>query len=405
MTNPQSAPLAPIAPLAGVRLVAIERFGACPYATAHFADLGADVIRIEHTKGGLDAARLTGPFFLGENDSLFYQAFNGNKRSLTLDLKTPEGREILERLVASADGVLDNLRGDQPEKLKTTYEHLKAFNKKIVCGHISAYGREDERTAWPGYDYLMQAEAGFFSLTGEPDSPPSRFGLSMIDYMTGMTMAFALLAGIMAARESGEGRDVDVSLFDVAMHQLTYPAAWYLNEGHVTRQVARSGHPYSVPSQLCKTADGWIFIMCQTQKFWEILCARMGREDLAQDDRFAQSADRHENRSELSDILDDVLSAKTTADWIDLFAGDVPCGPVNDIAQALDNPYFVKRDGIRTVPHADKPELKVVASPIRMGAPVQNRPAPKLGADNEDILRELGFDAEQIKKLKDSGVL
>jgi crotonobetainyl-CoA:carnitine CoA-transferase CaiB-like acyl-CoA transferase len=393
------------APLAGVRLVAIERFGAGPYATGHFADLGADVIRIEHVKGGLDAARATGPYYLGEHDSVYYQSFNGNKRSLSLDLKSAAGQEVLQRLVTTSDGLLDNLRGDQPEKLKLTYDHLKQHNPEIVCAHISAYGREGERKSWPGYDYLMQAEAGFLSVTGEPDSPPARFGISMVDFMTGMTAAFALLAGIMAAKSSGTGRDVDVSLYDVAMHQLTYPAAWYLNNGLVTSRVARSGHPYAVPSQLCKSADGWIFLMCQTQKFWTILCEKLDRPDLAADPRFIDEDSRYHNRQALSDILDEILSTRPTNEWVDMLAGQVPCGPVNDIGQALDNPYFVQRGGIRTMQHADKADLKVVASPIRMGAPVQNRPAPKLGADNEEILQELGYSGEEIKKLKESGVL
>jgi crotonobetainyl-CoA:carnitine CoA-transferase CaiB-like acyl-CoA transferase len=392
-------------PLDGLRLIAIERFGAGPYGSGHFADMGADVIRIEHDGNGLDAARTVGPYFLDGGDSLFYQAFNGNKRSLSLDLKHPDGREVLERLVASADGLIDNLRGDQAEKLAITYDDLKPHNEKIVCAHISAYGREGERKSWPGYDYLMQAEAGFLSLTGEPDGPPTRFGLSMVDYMTGMTAAFALLAGIVSARESGKGRDVDVSLYDVAMHQLTYPGVWYLNEGHVTPRVARSGHPYSVPSQLCRTADGWIFLMCQTGKFWEILCDRIERPDLVSDPRFVDDAARHKNRDFLSEVLDDALVARSTGDWLKHFAGAVPCGPVHDIAQALDNPWFVERGGIRTVSHPDKADLKVIESPIRTSEKVPNRPAPALGQDNDAILAELGFDADQIAALKNSGVL
>ena len=392
-------------PLSGFRLIAIERFGAGPYGSSHFADMGADVIRIEHITGGMDVARKIGPYFLDGGDSLYYQAFNSNKRSLSLDLKHDQGREVLQRLVATADGLIDNLRGDQAEKLRITYDDLKAHNEKIVCAHISAYGREGERKSWPGYDYLMQAEAGFFSLTGEPDGPPSRFGLSMIDYMSGMTAAFALLAGIVAARQTGAGRDVDVSLFDVAMHQLTYPGVWYLNEGHVTPRVARSGHPYAVPSQLCKTADGWIFVMCLAQKFWEILCDKIGRNDLATDERFVDDAARHRNRAELSDILDDALMARSSEDWLKILSGAVPCGPVHDLAQALDNPYFVARGGVRTVKHPDKADLKVIESPIRMGAPVPNRPAPALGADNDDILSELGFDAAEIAALKASGAL
>ncbi len=392
-------------PLEGIRLLALERFGAGPYGSGSFADLGADVIKIEHASGGFDTAREGGPYFLGDHDSLYFQSFNRNKRSFSLDLKHDRGREVLGRLVASADGLIDNLRGDQPGKLGITSDALKADNPRLVCAHISAYGREGERSNWPGYDYLMQAEAGFLSVTGEPDNPPARFGLSMVDFMTGMTAAFALLAGIMAARQSGQGRDMDVSLYDVAMHQLTYPGVWYLNEGLVTGRVARSGHPYVAPSQLCRTEDGWIFVMAQTQKFWEILCQRIKRPELADDPRFKSYADRHENREELTAVLDEILSARSTAEWIEVFAGALPCAPVNDIAQALDNPFFVERGGIQTVDHPDRPDLKLIASPIRLDEELPGRPGPKLGADTDDLLRELGYDADEIAALKASGAV
>ncbi len=392
-------------PLAGLRLLALERFGAGPYGSGHVADMGADVIRIEHATAGHDASRIIGPYFLGENDSQFFQAFNRNKRSLSLDLKKTRGREVLERLVTTADGLINNLRGDQPEKLGLTYDHLKGLNRRIVCCHISGYGRDGARQSWPGYDYLMQAEAGFLSLTGEPDGPPARFGLSMIDFMTGMTAAFVLVSAIMAARENGEGRDVDVSLYDVAMHQLSYPAVWYLNEGLVTSRVPRSGHPYVAPSQLCRTADGWIFIMAQTQKFWELLCERLGRPELADDPRFRSYEKRHANRDSLTEVLDEVLTRRTTADWLETFAGALPCAPVNDIAQALDNPYFRERDGVQTVDHPDRPDLKLLASPIRLDDAVPNRPGPKLGADTDAILAELGYDDDAIAALKKEGAV
>ena len=255
-------------PLEGLRIVAAEHWAAGPYATGYLADLGADVIKIENASQGGDACRTLGPYFLGEEDSHVFQSFNRNKRSLTLDLKHPDGRAVLHRLIATADAFMHNLRGDQATKLGLTYGDLAASNPRIVCAHISAYGREGERNDWPGFDYLMQAEAGFFSLTGEPESPPTRFGLSMIDYMTGATTSTAILAGILGARESGKGRDIDVTLFDVAMYQLTYPGAWYLNEDFVTRRVPRSSHPYAVPSQLYRTRDGWIMVMAQNQRFW-----------------------------------------------------------------------------------------------------------------------------------------
>ncbi len=169
-------------------------------------------------------ARRVGPFLLGDNDSHFFQSFNRNKRSLTLDLKQPAAREVLAALARDADGVLDNLRGDLPEKLGLTYAALKPANPRIVCAHLSAYGRSGSRAAWPGYDYLMQAEAGYLALTGEPDGPPARMGLSVVDYMTGLFAGLGLLAGIIAARASGEGRDIDVSLYDSALQNLTYLA-------------------------------------------------------------------------------------------------------------------------------------------------------------------------------------
>jgi len=392
-------------PLNGLRIIAVEQYGAGPYGTAHLADMGADVVKIESRVAGGDMSRGVGPYFLGDNDSQFFQTFNRNKRSLSLDLKQPGGQAVLHRLATQADGLVDNLRGNQPDKLGLTYEHLKAHNEKIVCAHLSAYGRDGDRADWPGYDYLMQAEAGFLSVTGEPGGPPARFGLSMVDFMTGMTTVFGLLAGILAARESGKGRDVDVSLYDVAMHQLSYPATWYLNEGLVTERVPRSGHPYIVPSQLYRTADGWILLMCQTQKFWEILCERIGRPELTGDERFVDYAARHANRDELTGVLDEALQARSTDDWIAAFAGAIPCAPVHDVRQALENPYFRDRDGVQTVAHPDRADLKLLNSPIRLGEPVPARPGPKLGQHSEAILRELGYSDDDIAELRRNDIV
>ena len=190
-------------PLSGLRIIAVEHYGAGPYGTGFLADLGADLIKIENRQMGGDMSRKVGPYYLGEGDSQFYQAFNRNKRSLSLDLKHPDGKEVLHRLAASSDGLVNNLRGDQPAKLGIRYEDLAPHNAAIVCAHISAYGNDGERAGWPGYDFLMQAEAGFMYMSGEPGGPPARMGLSIVDYMTGITTSFSLLAGIMAARDSG----------------------------------------------------------------------------------------------------------------------------------------------------------------------------------------------------------
>ena len=389
-------------PLAGVRIIAVEVYGAGPFGTTHLADLGAEVIKIEPREGG-DVSRSVGPFFLGEDDSVFFQSLNRNKKSLTLDLKHPKGREVLEKLAATADGLLSNLRGDQPEKLRLRHADLAHANPKLVCAHLSAYGRDGSRKSWPGYDYLMQGEAGFLGLSGEPDGPPARMGLSIVDYSTGTTCALGLLAGILEARRTGQGRDLDVSLYDVAMHLLNYPAAWYLNNGLVTERVARSAHPFIAPSQLYRTQDGWIFVMAQTQRFWEVLADALGRGELKA--KYPNFEARRTHRDELTKILDAEFSKRTTEEWLKQLRGTVPCGPVYDLPQALENPYFLERGGVQVFDHPDKPGFKLVASPFRLDEPLPAKPAPKLGEHNEALLAELGYTDAEIARLKAQGAV
>jgi succinate---hydroxymethylglutarate CoA-transferase len=378
-------------PLAGIRVLTVEQYGAGPWGTLYLADMGAEIIKIEAPgpdgQGGGDMARQTGPHFLGPQDSQFFQTFNRNKKSVVLDLKSSAGRQQFEALVRTADGVCNNLRGDQPGKLGLTYEALSHLNPRLVCAHLSAYGRTGSRASWPGYDYLMQAEAGYLALTGEPDGPPSRMGLSLVDYMTGVTLAYAFTAALVGALKTGVGRDVDVSLFDVALHQLSYPATWYLNAGEVTGRRPRSGHPSTVPCELFPTADGWIFIMCITSKFWELLCQRLERPDLITDPRFCGFPERRANREALIAILDPILRSRCSADWLNLFAGALPVAPVYDLAQALDSAYVAERGHVLPHPHPAMPGFRMLANPIRLNdswLPVQAGPA--LGADTAELL-------------------
>ncbi|MFZ1909152.1 MAG: CaiB/BaiF CoA-transferase family protein [Burkholderiales bacterium] len=393
-----------ILPLAGIRVLEFTQNIMGPSAGLVLADLGAEVVKIEQREGG-DVSRAVGPYFLGADDSHFFQSLNRNKKSLTLDLKHPRGQEVLHRLAATADGLMGNLRGDQPEKLGIVYDSLKKANQRIVCAHLSAYGRDGARKGWPGYDYLMQGEAGYLSLTGEPDGPPARMGLSVVDYSTGTTCALALLAGILEARRTGRGRDLDVSLYDVAMHQLNYPAAWYLNEGLATGRAPRSAHPFIAPSQLYRTADGWIFVMAQTQRFWELLCDALGRGNLKSRPQFRDFAARREHRDELTRVLDDEFSRQKTEYWLKQLSGTVPCGPVYDLPQALENPYFLGRGGVQVFDHPDKPGFKLVASPFRLAEALPARPAPKLGQHTEELLKDLGYSPGEIAELKNEGVV
>ena len=297
-------------PLEGLRVLAVEQYGAGPFGSTYLADLGAEVIKIENPGEGGELGRRVGPFFLGPGDSHFYQCFNRNKRSVRLDLKSDAGQEVLRDLAATCEAVFGNLRGDQPEKLGLTHAQLRDRNRAIVCVHLSAYGRTGERGAWPGFDFLMQAEAGHLHLTGPPDGPPERYGISVVDYMTGLTAAFALVTGVLEARARGIGRDYDVSLLDVARYNLGYQAAWYLNEGYVPARLPRSAHASIVPCQLYRTGDGWIFIMCNKEKFWGKLACAVGRAQWEHDPRFETFAARLEHRmlgDELSGVVDPQL--------------------------------------------------------------------------------------------------
>ena len=372
----------------------------------YLADLGADVIKIENPKAGGDMSRHVAPFLLGEADSEFFQTLNRNKRSLTLDLKAESGQTILRRLIESADGLINNLRGDQPGKLGLTYEALKDANPRIVCAHLSAYGREGSRATWPGYDYLMQGEAGFMALTGEPDGPPTRMGLSIVDWMTGITTMLGMVSAILAAGRSGQGADIDVCLFDTALHQMSYPATWYLNEGFVTERVPRSGHPSLVPSQLYTAKDGWVYIMGLTDKFWRNLLDGVGRPDIGDNPEFADFSARLKNRDRLTETLDPVFAEKTVAEWMDIFGGRIPVGPVYDLAAALDSPYLAEREMIQTVSHPVRGDFRLLANPIKIdGERMPGEAAPQLGADTDAILRELGIAQSEIDSLRADGVI
>ena len=393
-------------PLEGVRVLAVEQYGAGPFGTMFLGDQGAEVIKIENPNDGGDMSRDVGPYFFTPEDSEFYHSYNRNKKSLTLDLSGAEGQAVFHDLVRTADAVASNLRGDVPGKLGLTYDHLKAHNPKIVCAHLTAYGRTGPRADWPGFDYLMQAEAGYFSLTGEPGGPPARFGLSVVDQMTGLALAYAVLAGLTGARATGAGRDIDVSLFDIALANTAYPATWYLNEGAVQERLPRSAHPSLTPCQLYKTADGWIYLMCNKEKFWPALCRALGQGAWAEDPRFAKFKDRLRHRPLIEEMLDEALAERTTAEWLEVFAGAVPAAPINDIKQALDNPFVTDHGRIQTLTLPGYGDFRMVAPPVRCaGDEAPARAAPRLGADTDAILGDMGYDAARIGTLRAAKVI
>lgn len=391
------------APLAGVRIVAVEQFGAGPFATLLLADLGAEIIKIEDPATGGDVGRTIPPGQDG-TESLYFEAFNRGKHSVALDLKHPRGRAVFERLVASADAVFNNLRGDQVERLGLTYASLSPFNPRIVCASLSAYGLVGDRAAEPGYDALIQAEAGWASLTGEPGGPPIKSGLSLVDYAAGLTAALGLMVGIFDARRTGQGRDVATSLYDVALALLTYPATWYLTSGIRTERQPSSAHPSIVPFQFFATSDGYIALACAKEKFFRNLAGAIGQPELASDPRFASFAARRDHRQELLALLDAAMRQHSTSDWLERLRGRVPCAPVRSLEAALDSRELQDRDMLASYCHPTFGDVRSVGTPLRLtGFAPTYSPGPALDGDRQDLLRTLGYSVEEIARLTDAG--
>ncbi len=392
-------------PLADVRILAIEQYGAGPFGSVQLADLGADVIKIEDPSVGGDIGRYVSPLQSGE-DSIFYETFNRNKRSLSLDLTTSSGRAVFEDLVRVSDIVYSNLRGDVPERLGIRFEDLRHLNPLIVCCSLSGYGMTGPRRADPGYDYVVQGLAGWMDLTGEPDGPPTKSGLSVVDFSGGLVAAISMLAALHAARRDGVGSDCDVSLFETAMSMLTYPAAWALNSDFEPRRTHHSAHPSIVPFQAFESKDGWIVVACPKEKFWQRLVEAMGLHELATEPRFQGFANRHRYAADVLAILEPAFAKRSTAEWLDLLsAAQVPCGPVNSVAQALADVQSTARGVVVSTEHPHFGHVRQVASAVRVGSePSEHRRAPLRHEDAAEVLGTLlGYSPEQQVHLATEG--
>lgn len=393
-------------PLDGVRILALTQLGAGPYAMTVLGDLGAEIIKIEDPTVGGDEARNVPPF-ASDGDSPYFQSLNRNAKSLTLNLRVPEGRALFHRLVRTADAVYANPRGDLPHKLGFDYAHLEAVNPRIVCCALSGFGKTGPRAADPGYDFLIQALAGFMTMTGEPGAPPTRCGISIIDFSGGMMSALALMIGILQARASGKGCDIDVSLLDTAISMLNYLAAWNLNYEHDLARLSDSAHQTLVPSQNFRTQDGYLIVMCMKEKFWQRMAELIGRADLIDDDRFRTFDDRLRHRDVLIPLLEDVLATRTTSAWIDVLRGQVPCAPVYSVDEALADEQVVAREMVIEVTHPRFGVFKEVGCPVKFDqvAP-RYGPASPLGADTDDLLRGLlGLSPDEIRALRQAGAI
>jgi len=360
---------------------------------------------IERVDTGGDVGRYVPPYQEGE-DSLFFETFNRNKRSLSLDMAAPAGRAVFEDLVRVSDAVYSNLRGDVPDRLRIRYTDLRPINPRIVCCALSGFGMTGPRRAEPAYDYIVQAMAGWMSLTGEPGGPPEKSGLSLVDYCGGLVAALALVTGLHAARREGAGLDCDVSLFDTAISMLSYPATWHLTAGFAPERTARSAHPSIVPFQAFPTEDGWLVLSCAKEKFWPRLATAVGRPDLAADPRFSSFEARRLHAADLVAALDAAFAGGTTAHWVTVLAeAGVPCGPVNTVEDAFADAQTRARGLVVDTEHPRFGTVRQTASPVRVGdEDVPHRRAPRRHQDAPAVLGGLlGYSDDRVAELARAG--
>jgi crotonobetainyl-CoA:carnitine CoA-transferase CaiB-like acyl-CoA transferase len=370
------------------------------------ADLGAEVIKIEDPAVRGDIGRAVPPFQM-DGSSLYFESFNRNKRSLALDLRKPEARAVLEDLVRGSDALFSNLRGDLPAKLRLRYDDLKHANPRVVCVSLSGFGMTGPRAGEGAYDATIQGLAGWMSVTGGPEDPPTKSGLSLVDFSAGYLGAIAVLAGVWRARRDGVGGDADLSLFETALSLLTYMGTWSASKGWEAQRMPRSAHQTVVPFQAFEAVDGWLVVACPKERLWRSLCNALGEPELADDERFADLVARDRNRDILIPLLQGAFRRRTVAEWIDLLgAHGVPCAPVNDIARALSDPQAAARGAVVEYEHPALGPVRTVDSALRLDGPREPlERAPFLGEHSSQVLGDVcGYSRERIDELAALGV-
>lgn len=393
--------------LEGVRVLDLTRILAGPYCTMLLGDLGADVIKIEIPGRG-DDTRQWGPPFTAGGESAYFLAANRNKRSITLNLKSERGRSILKELIEQADVLIENFRMGTLEQWGLGYEQLKDLRPDLLYCTITGYGYTGPYRDRPGYDFIIQALGGFMSVTGPEDGEPFRAGIAIADLSSGIYACNAVLASLFARERTGKGQRIDISLLDCQVALMSYVASNYLVSGDPPRRFGNA-HPNLVPYQVFEAQDGYFAFAAGNDLQWGIFCRAAGRAAWETDPRFATNPDRLENRTELVELLNDLFSTRSVADWIELCeSAGLPVGPINTMEAALSDPQVLARELVMEVPHPTEGRVPLLRSPLNIPtAPSEVRyPPPTLGQHTDEILSELlSYDSAEIRVLRDSEVV
>ncbi|WP_294085221.1 CoA transferase [Sphaerobacter sp.] len=388
-----------------MRVLDLSRILSGPYCTMVLADYGAEVIKVERPGAG-DDTRHWGPPFIG-GESGYFLSINRNKKSITVDMSTPEGREIIYRLARTADVAIENFRPGTADRLGIGYERLRQENPSIIYCSISGFGQTGPYRDRPGYDALAQAMSGMMAITGEPDGPPMKHGMSIADIGAGMWAVFAIAAALYHRERTGEGQAIDVSLLDAQLSWLTYAAGNYFASGKNPGRYG-SAHPNIVPYQPFATADGYIMLAVGNDRLWQQFCQAAGRPELADQPGFRTNAERVTNRADVVATVGEIMAQRTTAEWMELLErAGIPAGPINTVEQILDDPHVLAREMVVTLQHPTAGEIKTVGIPAKLSdTPGTVRSAPPLlGQHTDEILAELGYDAAAIADLRERGIV
>jgi formyl-CoA transferase len=393
-------------PLTGLRVLDLSRVLAGPYCTMLLGDLGAEIIKVERPLFG-DDTRQWGPPWAG-GESAYYLSVNRNKKSITIDLKSDEGRDIIRQLAYRSDVLIENWRVGTMDEWGLGYDRLSQTNPGLIYCTITGYGQTGPDKERPGYDFIIQAEGGLMSITGPADGTPTKVGVAIVDLTAGMYATIAILAALQERTRSGKGQSIDISLLDSQLAWLANVGSNYLVTGERPGRLGNA-HPSIVPYELFETSNNWIALGVGNDRQWERLCELAGWEDLSRDNRFASNPGRVQNRDVLVPLLQERFRARTTEEWLEIIQeGGIPCGSVNSIDEIFQNPHVLERQMVQELPHPSAGSIKVAGSPLKLSrTPVKIKDAPPLlGQHTEEVLKQLlDFDDNRIVRLKEKGVI